>query len=174
MLRNTSTRVIMMAAGAALFAGVVAAQTKVAIVDSRQAVLSTAEIKKASAELEAKYKPRQAEMERLRKELDEIQQKLQAGADKLTPQATSELNALGQRKQRDLQRLTQDLQEEVEAERQDILSKTSQRLAGVVKKLSEERGMDVVVDASTTLYFKPALDLTKDVVAEYDKAYPVK
>jgi outer membrane protein len=137
-------------------------------------VLSTAEIKKASADLEAKYKPRQAEMDRLRRDLDEIQQKLQAGADKLTPQASSELNAQGQRKQRDLQRLTQDLQEEVEAERQDILARTGQRLVGVVKKLAEERGMDVVVDAGTTLYFKPALDLTKDAVAEFDKAYPVK
>jgi outer membrane protein len=174
MLRNTCMRVFMMAAGAALFAGLAAAQLKVAVVDSRQAVLSTAEIKKASADLEAKYKPRQAEMERLRKDLDEIQQKLQAGADKLTPQATSELNATGQRKQRDLQRLSQDLQEEVEAERQDILSKTSQRMLAVVKQLAETRGLDVVIDSSTTLFFKPALDLTKDAVAEYDKAYPVK
>ena len=174
MLRNTSTHVLLMAACAALFAGVSAAQIKVAIVDSRQAVLDTAEIKKASADLEAKYKPRQTQMERLRKELDEIQQKLQAGADKLPPQTTADLNAQGQRKQRDLQRLGQDLQEEVEAERQDILGRTSQRLIRVVRKLAEERGMDVVVDASTTLFFKPALDLTKDVVAEFDKTYPVK
>jgi outer membrane protein len=163
-----------MAACAALFAGAAAAQLKVAVVDMRQAVLETAEIKKASAELEAKYKPRQAEMEKLRKDLDDIQQKLQAGADKLTQQAASDLQAQGQRKQRDLQRLGQDLQEEVEAERQEILSRTSQRMIGVVKKMADARGMDVVVDSSATIFFKAALDLTKDALAEYDRAFPVQ
>jgi outer membrane protein len=163
-----------MAACAALFAGVAAAQMKVAVVDLRQAVLQTAEIKKASAELEAKYKPRQTEMEKLRKDLDEIQQKLQAGADKLPQQAINDLQLQGQRKQRDFQRLGQDLQEEVEAERQEVLSRTSQRMVGVVRKLADARGMDMVVDASGTIFFKPVMDLTKDAVAEYDRAYPVQ
>lgn len=174
MFRNTTTRVFLMAASVAVFAGFAAAQVKLAVVNMQQAVLATAEIKKASGDLEAKYKPRQSQMETLRGELDEIQKQLQAGADKLTPRAQADLNALGQRKQRDLQRLGQDLQEEVEAERQEILSKTSQRLVAVVKKLAEERGLDVVIDVSSTLYIKPALDLTKDAIAEYDKAYPVK
>jgi outer membrane protein len=174
MFQNSSTRVYVMAACAAVFSGVAAAQVKLAVVNLQQAVLATAEIKKASADLEAKYKPRQAQMETLRRELGEIQQKLQAGADKLTPQAQGDLNAQGQRKQRELQRLGQDLQEEVEAERQDILTKSSQRMVAVVKKLAEDRGLDVVVDVGSTLYTKPALDLTKDAIAEYDKAYPVQ
>ena len=43
----------------------------------------------------------------------------------------------------------------------------------VLRKLAEERGMDVVVDAGSTLYVKPALDLTKEAVAAFDQAYPV-
>jgi outer membrane protein len=43
----------------------------------------------------------------------------------------------------------------------------------VIKKLAEEKGVDLVIDTSTTLYFKPALDLTNDAIAAYDKAYPV-
>jgi hypothetical protein len=31
-----------------------------------------------------------------------------------------------------------------------------------------------VVDSATTLYFKPAMELTTEVTAAYDKAYPVK
>ena len=89
-------------------------------------------------------------------------------------QAANDLQLQGQRKQRDFQRLGQDLQEEVEAERQEILSRTSQRMVGVVKKLADARGMDIVVDSSGTLFFKAALDLTKDALAEYDRAFPVK
>ena len=45
------------------------APAKVAVINLQRAVLESAEIKKASAEMEAKYKPRQAEMEKLQKEL---------------------------------------------------------------------------------------------------------
>ena len=44
----------------------------------------------------------------------------------------------------------------------------------VVKKLAEEKGYDLVVDTSTALYFKPALDITAEAIAAYDKAYPVR
>ncbi len=174
MVRNTSTRVILMAASAVVFAGVAAAQSKVAVVNLQQAVLQTAEIKKASTALEAKYKPKQAEMEKLRAEIADIQQKLQAGAGKLTPQAQQDLTLDGQRRQRDLQRKQQDVQEELDAERNEILQSSGQRMAGIVKKLAEERAVDIVVDFSSTLYFKPTLDLTADAVAAYDKAFPPK
>ena len=43
----------------------------------------------------------------------------------------------------------------------------------VVKKLAEEKGFDMVIDVSQALYFKPALDVTADALAAYNKAYPV-
>ena len=52
-------------------------QVKVGIVSLQKAVLDTAEIKKASADMETKYKPRQQEMEKLQKVLQAIQQQLQ-------------------------------------------------------------------------------------------------
>jgi len=150
------------------------AQAKVAIINSQASVIETAELKKAQAELEAKYKPRQAQIEAVQKEVAQIQQLLQSGQGKLTPQAEQDLNMKGQRKQRELQRLGEDLQAEVDRERNDILGRSSQRMQDVVKKLAEERGYDVVVDVSNTIYYKPALEITKDATAAYDKAYPLK
>jgi Skp family chaperone for outer membrane proteins len=45
-------------------------------------------------------------------------------------------------------------------------------MGDVVKKLSEEKGLDVVVDIPYTVYSKPTLDITNDAIAAYDKAYP--
>ena len=73
-----------------------------------------------------------------------------------------------------LQRLQDDLQADFDRDRQDILAKASQKMQTVVTKLAEEKGLDMIVDASQTLYFKPALDLTADAVAAYNKAYPAK
>jgi outer membrane protein len=150
------------------------AQAKVAIINSQASVIETAELKKAQAELEAKFKPRAAQIEAIQKELAQIQQSLQAGQGKLTPQAEQDLNMRGQRKQREAQRLQEDLQAEVDRERNEILGRSSQRMQEIVKKMAEERGYDVVVDVSNTIYYKPGLEITKEATAAYDQAYPSK
>ncbi len=168
----TGSRALFACAALFCFAQVAPAQVKVAIINLQRAVLESAEIKKASAEMEARYKPRQQEMEKLQRDLAGIQQQLQSG--KLTPQAEADLTAQGQRKQKDLQRVQEDLQADVDRDRQDILSKSTQKMGEVVKKIAEEKGYDVVVDVSNTVYFKPALEITNDAIAAYDKAYPAK
>jgi len=172
--QTTFARLIFMAAAGVVAVGVASAQTKVAVINMQQAVLATAEIKKASSELEAKYKPRQTVLDQLRADLDGIQQKLQAGQGKLSPAVEQDLTLEGQRKQRTLQRLSQDLQEEVDNVRNDILAGAQRRMMEVVRKLADERGVDVIVDSGSTLFFKAALDLTADATAAYDKAYPPK
>lgn len=159
-----------------LLASLVAAsaQTKVGIINVQNAILDTAEIKKSQLELEARYKPRQQKVETLQRELADLQNKLQTMAGKLTPQAEQEMQVSGQRKQRELQRLTEDLQADVDRERNEILSKSGARMQEVVKKLAEEKGLDVIMDVASTLYFKPTMELTKDAVAAFDKAYPAK
>jgi len=148
------------------------AQTKVAVINLQRAVLESDEIQKASAAMEAKFKPRQQEIEKLQRDLQGIQQQLQAGAGKLTQQAEAELTAQGQRKQRDMQRMTDDLQTDVTADRNEVLGKSSQKMSEVVKKLAEEKGYDMVVDVTNTVYFKPAMDITAEALAAYNKAYP--
>ena len=112
------------------------------------------------------------EGEKIQQQLQAIQQQLQAGSGKLTPQAEADLTSQGQRKQRDFQRMSDDLQADVNAERNDILGKSTQKMAEVVKKLAEEKGYDVVVDVSNTVYFKPALEITAEALAAFNKAYP--
>ena len=150
------------------------AQNKIAVINLQQAVLGSAEIKKASTALEAKYKPRANQIDQLQKDIANISQQLQSGSGKLSPAAEADLNAQGQRKQRDLQRLQEDLQADVDRERNDILSKSTQKMIGVVKKIAEEKGYDAVVDVNNIVYFKPAMEITADAVTEYDKAYPAK
>lgn len=167
MRKLTCTLIIAIAcAGAGL------AQTKVAVVNSQKALLDTAEIKKAQVDLEAKFKPRQDQMAKLQKELQDIQTQLQSG--KLNQIGEQDLTAQGQRKQVQLQRLQQDLQADVDSERNDILQRAGTRMQEVVKKMATEKGLDIVIDTSNTVFYKETLDLTAEAVAAYNKAYPVK
>jgi outer membrane protein len=147
---------------------------KLAVINLQRAVLESAEIKKASAEMEAKFKPRADKLQDLQREIASISQQLQTNAGKLTPQAEADLQANGQRKQRDAQRMQEDLQADVDRERNDILSASSKKMQEVVKKIAEEKGYDLVVDVTNAIYFKPALDITNDAIAAYDKTYPAK
>jgi outer membrane protein len=157
------------------FSQVAAAQVKVAVVNLQDAVFKSAEILKADSDMQARYKPRQDEVDRATAEGKDLVQKYEAGRTKMIESSLAELQAQIQRKQRDLQRLQEDLSGDVERDRNEVLSKASQKMGEVVKKLAEEKGVDLVVDStpgSSILYFKPAMDLTADAVAAYNKAYP--
>ena len=160
-------------AGVFALAAPAGAQTKFAVINMQRAVLETAEMKKIAADLEAKYRPQQQDIEKRTRELQQIQDKLQ-GNPKLTPQETADVQAEGQRKQRALQRITEDLQADVDRERTDILQKAGQRMQAVVAKIAGEKGLDLVVEAGNTIFFKPAMDLTSEAIAAYDKQYPLK
>jgi outer membrane protein len=172
MFRSLAIRAGLLCLVLAPLATVASAQLKIAVVNVQKAMLDSDELKKVSAEVEAKYKPRQEELQKLQSDLQSIQTQLQN--TKLTQQAQADLQLQGQRKQRDAQRLSDDLQAEFDRDRQDVLGKAAQKMTEVVKKLAEEKGLDVVVDVSQTLYFKPALDVTAEALAAYNKAYPAK
>ena len=155
-----------------VFGHVAAAQSKVAVINLQKAVLESAEIKAASAAMEARFKPRVTQIEQLDKEIAAISQNLQTNAGKLTAQAEADLNAQGTRKQRDVQRLRDDLQADVDRDRNEILQKSANKMTDVLKKLAEEKGYDIVVDAPYAPYFKAALEITNDLIAAFDKAYP--
>jgi outer membrane protein len=148
------------------------AQVKVATINMQRAVLEANEIKKAANDMQSKFKPRQDQLEKLQKEMATIQAQLQGS--QMTPNQQADLTAEGQRKQREATRIQEDLQADVERERTDILQRSSQRMAEVVKKLSEDKGLDLVIDTSTTVFFKPALEITEEAIAAYNKAYPAK
>ncbi len=150
------------------------AQSKVGIVSLQKAILDTAEIKKANNDMQAKYKKRQDDLDKASKELNDIQTQLQASQGKLSAAGEADLTARGARKEREVKRLDEDLRADVERDRTEILTRAQTRMIEIVKKVSDDKGLDFIVEASAVLTFKPALDVTNDVVAAYDKAYPAK
>lgn len=174
---RAAIRAALVCCALAPFAVVSSAQTasggmKVAVINSQKALMDTDEMKKASAALELKFKPKQDELLKLQSDLEAIQQQINSG--KLNQQALADLQVQGQRKQRDAQRLADDTQQEFDRDRQDILGKAAGKMQDAIKKVSEEKGLDLVVDVTSALYFKPAMDLTADATAAYNKANPAK
>lgn len=162
----------MLVAAAALTVAAAQGQgLKIAIINAQKSVADTQELKKAQADLTAKYLPRQQAIEKLQNDLQAISTQLRAG--NLTADKEQQLNFDGQEKQKQLKRLSDDLQSDFNQDRSDILSRASSRMQDIIKTLAEQKGLDMVVDVSNTLYFKPAMEITAEATAAYDKAYPV-
>ena len=171
-LRSAFLPALLACAAAVLSPAPASAQLKVGIVNFQQALLGTSDMEKASNDLLLKYKPQQDQLEALQKDLNEIQARLQ---DPKTPPAMApDLQADGQRKQREAKRITEDVQASAEADRNDILRRGTERMTEVVKKLADEKGLDVVVDSANIVFFKPTLEITQEAIAAYDKTYPPK
>jgi outer membrane protein len=149
-------------------------QTKVAVINFQNAVLSTAEVQKALKDLQAKFKPRQDVLQKGQQELNDIQTQLQASQGKLSQAGEADLQARGQRKQTQLQRLNDDLTADFEADRDEAIRKASTRMQELLKKVAEEKGVDLIVDSAAAPFVKAGIDITDQVVAAYDKAYPAK
>lgn len=169
---RAAIRAALVCCALAPLATIASAQVKVGVINSQKAMLDSDELKKASAALEAKFKPRQDQLLKLQNDLQSIEQQINSG--KLNQQALADLQLQGQRKQRDAQRLSDDTQAEFDRDRQDVLAKAATKMQDIIKKLAEDKGLDLIVDVSQTLYFKPAMDLTADATTAYNKANPAK
>ena len=134
MFRTLAIRTGLLCLALAPFVTAASAQVKVAVINTQKAMAESDELKKASAAVEAKYKPRQDELNKIQADLQSIEQQLNSG--KLNQQASADLQAQGQRKQRDAQRISDDLQADFDRDRQEILGKASQKMQAVIQKLS--------------------------------------
>ena len=172
MFRSLAIRagLLCLAIALAPLATMACAQMKIGVVNTQQAMLDSDELKKASAELEKKYKPRQDELQKLQTDLQSIQQ--QIGSGKLNQQAVADLQAQGTaqtaRRAAHLRRSAGGRRSRPPGySRQDGAED-----AGRGEETGGGKGLRSGVDVSQTLYFKPALDLTADALAAYNKAYP--
>ncbi len=173
-MRNKLMRPFLLAAAMLVATGAANAQIKVGVVDLQKVLSGTAEFKQAEADLKARFGPDQDKLAATEKELAKLQQDYETNQSKYTEAALADLAARIQIRQRQYQRNAQALQDEVTRDRQDTLSRLGQRLQEIVKKVAEAQALDLVVDAQSTLYTKPAFDISAAVTTAYDAAYPVK
>ena len=149
------------------------AQTKVAALDFQRAIVESAEFKKAYAALEAKFKPKQEQLVKAQQQLDDLDKQMRT-AGELSRQGAQELQSRGARKEMEVKRLQEDLEQDFTAERDAAIRLVGTRLGEIVKKYAETNQLDIVVDTQAIRYVKPAVDITNQIIAAYDAAYPAK
>jgi outer membrane protein len=151
---------------------------KVGVVDVRNAIISTAEGKQASAELQSQFASRQTELENLNKQINDLRTRLQACEGKCSQEEMARLQRQGEFLTKQLDRKNNELQEDVNAAQTEVIDRIGRKMIDVLDRYSRENGFVAVFDSSAQnsplLYKSASIDLTQEVVRLYDQAYPVK
>jgi outer membrane protein len=152
------------------------AATKVAAINVRQAIVSTAEGKQASAQLDAEFSARRKELEALSKQIHDIQQRLTAGANTLSDEEKERLTLQGRRLAQKLDRKQNEFQEDLNNAQTDVLDRIGRKLVDVVGRYAKTKGYSAVLDnsARSTPLLYASTDIMQDIVRLYDETYPIK
>jgi outer membrane protein len=151
---------------------------KIGVINVRQAIVTTAEGKAASNDLQTQFAPRQNELEALNKQINDLRNRLSAGANTLSDDEKVRLTQQGQRLTQQLDRKNNELNEDVQAAQADVVDKIGRKMMDVLDRYARENGLVAVFDSSAQnspiLFASTNIDITQDIIKLYDQAYPAK
>ena len=151
---------------------------KVGVLSVRQAIVTTAEGKQASAELQSQFAARQSELENMNKQINDLRQRLSTGQNTLSQEEQGRLTRQGEALAKQLQRKQEDYQEDVNAAQQDVIDRIGRKMMDVLDRYARENGYVAVFDTSAQgsniIYASNQVDVTQEIIRLYDQAYPVK
>lgn len=151
------------------------AQTKIGIINFNSALASTAEGKKAIADLKKKYEPKQQELDRLQKEIQKIQEQLNQPAPGLSDDDQRRLSRDLEDKQKNLKRWTDDTQSDYAADRDEAVRRLGQKMVRIIGDYAQQNGFALVIDGVQipVYYAAKEIEITEEMVKRYDAANPV-
>ena len=117
------------------------------MVDVRQAIVSTAEAKQASAELQSQFAARKNELEALSKQIATQRDRL-AGAQMLSEDERASLERQGQHLTTQYDRKSTDLNEDSRRRRTTWWNASGGKLMDVLRRYSNEKGYAALFDSS--------------------------
>ncbi len=150
----------------------------IAVIQAQEAIVGTAEGKKAFADLEATFKPRQVALASQHDEIERLKKVLADKSSGLSHEQRAQKSRDLAAKQKALQQSYQSAQGEFEQAEQKAMNSIGTKMLDVMQEYAKAHGYNIVVDVSNPqtpiLYAEQQLMITKDVIAAYDSKYPVQ
>ncbi|MEQ1562004.1 MAG: OmpH family outer membrane protein [Nitrospiraceae bacterium] len=171
----STTCLIMSLAVAGCAAGGAKVEGKVGLVDPARVLSETNAGKKAKDSLSAFSKNRQALIELEEKELRRMEEDFGRQASVLSATAKREREEQFRRRMAEYQQKAGDMNREVQEKQKDVLEGFREKVELVVGKVSKRLGLQVVMDkgkGGPTLYSDEGLDITGQVIDEFNRVYP--
>ena len=148
---------------------------KIGVIDPQRILNTTNAGKKAKDILVTFSKNRQVLMELDEKELRRMEEDFAKQASVLSPTARREREEQFRRRMQEYQQKAAELNREVQEKQKDVLDGFRDKIEAVSAKVAKRLGLQIVIDKSKggpTLYHGEDLDISDQVIEEFNQEYP--
>ncbi len=153
------------------------APQKIGVINMQQALVSTNDGKKAIADLRAKYGPRDQEFQKRGQEIQAKTDQYKRTQATLSDEQKAKMEADIASLTRALQRDSDDSKQDLDQDQQRVLNDLGGKIMQVLTRYATDNSYALVFDVSgqpnNILFGSSAIDITRDIIALYDKAAPV-
>lgn len=155
-------------AAAATLSTAVAAQVRLAVVDTQRAALETEDGLRATANLKKVFEQKQKELDQRQNELQTERGDIEKQRGVLSKEAFAKRADKWQRDAMQVQQNFMQYQQDLNKKQAELTQPIFQKAMGIIRRIATQDGYDVIVDKQAVPYFRSDLDLTDRVITIYN------
>jgi len=150
------------------------AEDKVGVVDLQRALNEVEEGATAKAALKKEFDEKQKQLDSRQNELKKLKDELDAQSTMMTNEKKQEKVADLQKKLLEVQQLYYSLQQDLSKREGEVTGQIFQKMGVILASMGTEQGYSAILEKSAVPYFKPALDVTNELIRRYNASYGKK
>ncbi len=141
-----------------------ASGTRIAVLDSQAALLSSDVAKSALARLQADLKPQRDKADALRRDIKALDEKFQKEVATMSEKTKKDYRAQQTAKVTEFNTLLQQVQKRSQDAEQEVLNKLVPNMQAIVEEMRKSGEYDIILDRRSAIAVSPEFDLTKRVI----------
>lgn len=145
------------------------AETKIGVVDLRQALFSSQEAQAFSQQLQQDFSAEEARVRETQEAARELQQRLEQDGAMMNESERNSLAAQFQEKVKEFNFLKQKLDSTVANRKQSFLESARPEVDAAVQELMEEHDLDLILPSEAVVFAKPDMNLTDQLLEKLDR-----
>jgi outer membrane protein len=172
-MRNAILSVGMCCLWCVAFVSQATAQTgKIGYVNLNAVLEGTVEGKAIMERLQKEFAAKQKEFDDRMKTFEEKAKQFQQQAAMLKEDVRKERAQALTKEEQDLRNALMQAQNEINKKKTDVLGSFEEQLRDVISVVAERNNMDYILRTEVLLHGPPKMDLTNEVIREYDRRHP--
>lgn len=145
------------------------AETRIGVVDLRQALFSSNEAKTFSDSLQRDFADDEAQVRKAQEEARKLKDRLEKDGAMMNESERNELTGQFQEKVKEFNFLKQRLDTTVANRKQAFLEDARPGVDAAVKELLEEHDLDMILPSEAVVYVKPEMNLTDELLNKLNR-----
>lgn len=148
------------------------AQAKIGVVNMEEAVNNTKAGKRAQAELKRKVERYEKDLKDQRERIQKMQKELENAGMLLKPEAKLSKQREYERLVREFQDKQRDANQDMNVAQREVFKPILQKMKSIIEDIGKKGGYVLITETRAVLYAPNSADITKQVIAAYDKTNP--